>query len=68
MYGLEWTNNECEKSKWLSSWDFACQQFPSSYDDYAQYKDVLQEKIVEPANDIFEELQSKASDNLAQST
>lgn len=68
MYGLEWTNKECEKSKWLSSWDFACQQFPSSYDDYAQYKDVLQEKIVEPANDIFEELQSKASDNLAQST
>ncbi|TIC14411.1 glycosyltransferase family 39 protein [Wallemia mellicola] len=68
MYGLEWTNNECEKSKWLSSWDFACQQFPSTYDDYAQYKDVLQENIVEPANDIFEELQSKASDNLAQST
>lgn len=23
-YGLPWTKGECAKSKWLKSWDFAC--------------------------------------------
>lgn len=68
VYGLEWTRSECDKSKWLSRWDFACREFPVSYNDYEGYNLNIHQNIVKPANDVFEQLQSKASENLAEET
>ena len=34
IYGLPWTKNECMKSKWLPNWDYDCNIFLNSYEDY----------------------------------
>jgi len=33
-YGNPWTKSQCEKAKWLKTWDFSCNDF---YDTYEQY-------------------------------
>ncbi|KAG0340686.1 hypothetical protein BG004_006307 [Podila humilis] len=33
-YGLEWTRAQCESSKMQKTWDFDCNQFPESLDQY----------------------------------
>ncbi|BFZ58708.1 Dolichyl-phosphate-mannose--protein mannosyltransferase 1 [Savitreella phatthalungensis] len=33
-YGLRWTRDACEKSKWRSTWDFDCGQFPTTLEEY----------------------------------
>lgn len=34
IYGLPWTRNECMKSKWLPNWDYDCNMFLNSYEEY----------------------------------
>ena len=68
VYGLEWTRGDCDKARWLSRWDFACQEYPTAYSDYDGYYASLHEHTVKPANDVFEQLQSKASEGLASET
>ncbi|KAI1302081.1 hypothetical protein EDD11_005752 [Mortierella claussenii] len=34
-YGSEWTRSECQSSKLLSTWDYDCNQYPETYDQYA---------------------------------
>ncbi|KAG0305352.1 hypothetical protein BGZ98_004259 [Dissophora globulifera] len=43
-YGSEWTRPECEASKMLTSWDYDCNQFPQSYDQYASYAATVGDK------------------------
>ena len=26
-YGLDWTRGQCEKAKWVKTWDFSCNDF-----------------------------------------
>ncbi|CAG8551471.1 2149_t:CDS:10 [Paraglomus occultum] len=33
-YGDPWTKSDCKKAKWLSSWDFDCNQFYDNYDEF----------------------------------
>ncbi|KAF7291832.1 Glycosyltransferase family 39 protein [Mycena chlorophos] len=33
-YGTQWTKSKCLSSKWLKTWDFACNDFFENYDDY----------------------------------
>ncbi|KAF9438498.1 hypothetical protein BGZ76_007480 [Entomortierella beljakovae] len=35
VYGLEWTKSQCEASKMLRTWDYDCNQYPDTYDQYA---------------------------------
>ena len=38
IYGLPWTQELCEKSQWLSGWDYHCGSFLENLDDYNNYK------------------------------
>jgi len=35
IYGNTWTKEECQKARWLRTWDFSCESF---FDDYSQYR------------------------------
>lgn len=35
IYGLPWTISLCEKSQWLSGWDYHCGAFLDTYEEYA---------------------------------
>jgi dolichyl-phosphate-mannose-protein mannosyltransferase len=39
-YGGMWTQNECKRVKLLSTWDFDCNTFHSSYDQYVNVASV----------------------------
>ncbi|TCD69192.1 hypothetical protein EIP91_008488 [Steccherinum ochraceum] len=34
-YGGKWTKKQCTNAKWLSTWDFSCNDFPETYDGYS---------------------------------
>ncbi|KAH8105409.1 mannosyltransferase 1 [Cristinia sonorae] len=34
-YGTQWTKSKCEQAKWLSTWDFSCNDFPETYAGYS---------------------------------
>lgn len=34
IYGTEWTKDLCNKSKWVSSWDYNCGIYLDNYEDY----------------------------------
>ncbi|CAL1701950.1 unnamed protein product [Somion occarium] len=36
-YGLPWTKAKCQNARWLKTWDFSCNDF---YDSYDQYKGI----------------------------
>ncbi|KAJ7174473.1 glycosyltransferase family 39 protein [Mycena filopes] len=33
-YGNQWTKTKCMSSKWLKTWDFSCNDFHDSYNEY----------------------------------
>ncbi|SCW01872.1 LAFE_0E09142g1_1 [Lachancea fermentati] len=35
IYGTPWTQDLCRKSQWVSGWDYNCNNFLSSYEEYA---------------------------------
>jgi dolichyl-phosphate-mannose-protein mannosyltransferase len=39
-YGLDWTRGQCEKAKWVKTWDFSCNDF---YTDVSSLFDLLRE-------------------------
>nr|ODO01135.1 dolichyl-phosphate-mannose-protein mannosyltransferase [Cryptococcus depauperatus CBS 7855] len=44
-YAGEWTSGSCEKSKWLRTWDFSCNDF---HDDLSAYKSLSIKPIESP--------------------
>lgn len=34
VYGTHWTKSLCEKSQWLSGWDYTCDAYLDSYEEY----------------------------------
>ncbi|KAJ7196991.1 glycosyltransferase family 39 protein [Mycena pura] len=34
-YGNQWTKSKCLSSKWLKTWDFSCNDFYDSYEEYS---------------------------------
>ncbi|THH32175.1 hypothetical protein EUX98_g2018 [Antrodiella citrinella] len=46
-YGTQWTRSKCEHAKWLSTWDFSCNDFPLTYDVYTPTPYVPQAVVVE---------------------
>lgn len=34
VYGSPWTQDLCEKSKWLSGWDYSCPTYLKTYEEY----------------------------------
>lgn len=34
-YGGQWTKGQCQKAKWMKTWDFACNDFPNDYAEYS---------------------------------
>ncbi|WVR06165.1 hypothetical protein IAU60_003195 [Kwoniella sp. DSM 27419] len=44
-YAGEWTKGKCEKGKWLSSWDFSCNDFHDNLGMYSAVPAVPSEKI-----------------------
>ncbi|SCU89752.1 LAME_0E05314g1_1 [Lachancea meyersii CBS 8951] len=34
IYGTPWTKDLCKKSQWLTGWDYPCQNFLSTYEEY----------------------------------
>lgn len=35
VYGIPWTKEMCKKSQWLSGWDYNCDTYLNSYEEYA---------------------------------
>ncbi|GAV46747.1 hypothetical protein ZYGR_0A03420 [Zygosaccharomyces rouxii] len=35
IYGLPWTKQLCEKSQWLSGWDYSCANYLNTYEEYS---------------------------------
>ncbi|KIY68208.1 glycosyltransferase family 39 protein [Cylindrobasidium torrendii FP15055 ss-10] len=35
VYGTEWTRAECQRGKWMRTWDFSCNDFLANYDQYS---------------------------------
>ncbi|CAG8509907.1 2346_t:CDS:10, partial [Scutellospora calospora] len=52
IYGNPWTKSECEKVKWLNTWDFECHVHHDNYEDYyAENPDVIENPdIIEEAS------------------
>lgn len=50
IYGTPWTNELCQKSKWLSGWDYPCHNFLSSYEDYKKLETEQAHQPVSPSN------------------
>ncbi|GCE98195.1 dolichyl-phosphate-mannose--protein mannosyltransferase 1 [Zygosaccharomyces mellis] len=36
IYGLPWTKQLCEKSQWLSGWDYSCANYLDTYEEYSK--------------------------------
>ncbi|SCU97083.1 LAFA_0G09648g1_1 [Lachancea sp. 'fantastica'] len=50
IYGTPWTKDLCEKSQWLSGWDYPCGNYLSSYEDYKKYDSEQAEEALKLSN------------------
>ncbi|KAG9002648.1 hypothetical protein FRB94_003741 [Tulasnella sp. JGI-2019a] len=50
-YAGQWTKSKCHSSKWLKTWDFSCDDFPVTYDDYSIYPSVSNAHGASPTPD-----------------
>ncbi|SCU82035.1 LADA_0C02608g1_1 [Lachancea dasiensis] len=70
IYGTPWTSELCEKSKWVSGWDYSCHNYLSSYDDYKNLETKQQQEALYPSHTVEADSQPTGSsispDNVAQ--
>lgn len=62
IYGTAWTTDLCQKSQWLSGWDYPCHHFLSSYDDYQKLETELAQQALSPSNTQVAGADSKPTD------
>lgn len=59
-YGFEWTRSQCEAAKMQKSWDFDCNQYPETLDQYvvndAASADVSSAEEAQPSGTILSDL------------
>ncbi|CAG8548855.1 10266_t:CDS:10, partial [Gigaspora margarita] len=41
IYGGSWTKSDCQKAKWISTWDFECQTYHDKYEDYLTSRNII---------------------------
>ncbi|RIB11587.1 Glycosyltransferase Family 39 protein [Gigaspora rosea] len=41
IYGGSWTKTDCQKAKWISTWDFECQTYHDNYEDYLASRNIV---------------------------
>ncbi|KAF0388611.1 PMT-domain-containing protein [Gigaspora margarita] len=41
IYGGSWTKSDCQKAKWISTWDFECQTYHDKYEDYLASRNII---------------------------
>ncbi|SCV04347.1 LANO_0G09648g1_1 [Lachancea nothofagi CBS 11611] len=63
IYGSPWTQELCEKSKWLSGWDYPCHNFLSSYDDYKKIETEQAQEALYPSQTLVAGADAKPTDN-----
>lgn len=65
IYGDPWTKDLCNKSQWLSGWDYTCSDFLDTYKDYKELVISSQHLVsVAPSKTLAAEADSQPTNNI----